>query len=198
MASPQIEEDFPKGHPARFDYDPHSPEAIEWARKNVAPLGQRDFPVDHPKAADTPGNTNHLQWQAGVDPHNPHREAHTGRTPAQAAGVAALTETASKAAQESPVLQPLDASIVNAALDERRRQLNRDLLTPEEYSDVVARVRAATADPVSEADVKARIEKQHQALQVLLGRGYTRATALEVIAREGADKFLQQPATGQS
>jgi hypothetical protein len=34
MPTPQ-EPDFPPGHPARFDYDPDSPEAQEWARKHV-------------------------------------------------------------------------------------------------------------------------------------------------------------------
>src|SRR5260221_7540880 len=138
MTNHQLERDFPPGHPASSDYDPRSPEAIEWARKNVSPLGQRDFPVDHPKAADTAGNTNALVWETGVDPHNPHREPHTGRTPEQAAGVAVMSAIASKAALESPVTQPLDAAEVNAALDAKRREVNRDLLTPAEYSEVIA------------------------------------------------------------
>lgn len=77
----QPQEDFPKGHPARFDYDPHSPEAVEWKRRNIHPKGERDFPVDHPKAVDTKGNTNHLPVRAGVDPLNPHLEAFTGAQP---------------------------------------------------------------------------------------------------------------------
>ncbi len=187
---PQIEEDFPKGHPARHDFDPRSPEAQEWARLHVAPLGERDFAVDDPKAADTPGNTNALQWESGVDPHNPHREPHTGRTPAQAAGVAVLSALASKAAKESPVLQPLDAAEVNAALDEKRRQVNRDLLTPAEYSEVIAQIQEAPRTAETEQQIRARIERQHLALGALMQRGYTRNAALEVIAREGADKVL--------
>lgn len=186
----QPESDFPAGHPARFDYDPASPEAIEWARVNVSPLGQRDFPVDHPKAADTPGNTNALVWEAGVDPHNPHRAPHTGRTPEQAAGVAAMTAIASNRAKESPVLQPLDATEVNAALDKKRQEAGRDLLTPEEYSEVIASIQVQPRTQETEAQIRERIEKQHLALGALIGRGYTRNAALEVIAREGAEKIL--------
>lgn len=193
----QPEQDFPKGHPARFDYDPSSPEAIEWARRNVSPLGERDFPVDHQKAADTPGNTNALEWETGVDPHNPHREPHTGRTPEQAAGVAAMSAIASKAAAESPVLQPMDAGEVNAALDLKRRQVNRDLLTPEEYSEVIASIQSTPRTVESDQAIRDRIEKQHLALGALISRGYTRNAALEVIAREGADKVLGISATAQ-
>lgn len=78
MPTPQ-EPDHPPGHPKRFDYDPASPEAIEWKRKNFHPLGERDFPVDHPKAIDTPGNTNHIPALPGVDPNHPEREPFTGR-----------------------------------------------------------------------------------------------------------------------
>lgn len=198
MTNQQIERDFPPGHPAASDYDPRSPEAIEWARRNVTPFGQRDFPVDHPKAADTPGNTNTLEWETGVDPHNPHREAHTGRTPEQAAGVAAMSETASRAAKESPVTLPLDAAVVNTALDKKRVEVGRDLLTPEEYSEVIAEVQTARRDPVSAEDVRVKVEKQHLALQTLLSRGYTRNSALEVIAREGTDKVLGVSAGEQS
>src|SRR5467141_1758713 len=78
--APQViaERAFPKGHPKAFDYVPNSPEAIEWARKNIHPKGERDFPVDHPKAVDTPGNTNHLPIRAGVDPLHPELEEFTG------------------------------------------------------------------------------------------------------------------------
>jgi hypothetical protein len=106
---PTNETDFPPGHPARFDYDPKSPEAVEWARKNVHPLGERDFPVDHPKAGDTPGNGNSVEWRAGVDPAHPEREEFTGRSPEQAAAVKALNAELAKAAQESPVLEPMIA-----------------------------------------------------------------------------------------
>lgn len=74
------ERDFPKGHPKASDYDPKSPEAIEWARVNIHPLGERDFPVDHIKAVDTPGNTNHIPVRAGEDPAHPELEPHTGAT----------------------------------------------------------------------------------------------------------------------
>lgn len=81
----KTEEDFPKGHPARFDYDPASPEAQEWARKNVHPLGERAYPVDSVKSSDTPGNDCSLEWRPGVDPRNPHLEAFTGASPEVAA-----------------------------------------------------------------------------------------------------------------
>lgn len=190
MTNQQVEHDFPPGHPGRFDYDPTSPEAIEWARKNVAPLGERDFPVDHPKAVDTPGNLNHLVVETGVDPLNPHREAHTGRTPAQVAGIRALSEAASRAAKESPVALPLDAAVVNAALDRKRQELGRDLLTEAEYSDVIAEIHRARSEGEDPDEVRAKVERQHRAVDVLIGRGYTRNTALELVAREGADTIL--------
>lgn len=186
----QPEQDFPKGHPGRADYDPHSSEAIEWARKHVAPLGERDFPVDHPKAIDTPGNTNALTWRAGEDPHNPHREPFTGRTPEQAAGVAALSAMASKAALESPVVQPIDAVEVNAALDLKRKAVGRDLLTPAEYSEVIAEIQSKPRAVESDAVIRERVERQHLALGKLISAGYTRGAALERIALEGADKIL--------
>jgi hypothetical protein len=186
----QVEQDFPPGHPGRADYNPNSAEAIEWARKNVSPLGERDFPVDHPKAIDTPGNLNSLTYAPGVDPHNPHREPFTGRTPEQVAGIARLTAMASAAAKESPVVQPLDAMVVANALNAKRKAVGRDILTPEEYAGVMADLQTqprAGEDP----DVTLqRINAQHQALAILLGKGYTRQTALEMIARDGADKVL--------
>lgn len=100
------EQDFPPGHPARFDYNPDSPEAKEWARKNVHPKGERDFPVDHPKAVDTPGNTNHVPVLAGVDPNHPELEAFTGRTPEVAERVREIQRRMSAAAKESPSLDP--------------------------------------------------------------------------------------------
>lgn len=100
------EEDFEQGHPKRFDYDPNSPEAIEWARKHVFPKGERDFPPDHPKAMDTPGNTNATEWRAGVDPAHPENEPFTGRTPEQAAAVHRFEAELSRKAKESPVAEP--------------------------------------------------------------------------------------------
>lgn len=75
------ERDFPLGHPKACDYVPGSPDAIEWARKNIHPKGERDFPVDHVKAVDTPGNTNALPIRPGVDPLHPELEEFTGATP---------------------------------------------------------------------------------------------------------------------
>jgi len=187
-----VEPDFPPGHPARCDYDPDSPEAEEWARQHVAPFGERDFTVDHPKAADTAGNTNHLRWAAGVDPYNPHLEPFTGRTPKQAAGVAALSAIASARAEESPVLQPLDAIAVADALNKKRKELGRDMLTPDEYSAVVGEIQRA-ARPVEDVEAVAkRIALQHQALAILLSSGYSRDTAVEMIGREGPEEVLKR------
>lgn len=98
------ERDFPKGHPKAGDYDPKSPEAIEWARVNIHPLGERDFPVDHPKALDTKGNTNAVPVRAGEDPARPEIEAHTGATPEVAAARKAYEQQLSAQAKETPVL----------------------------------------------------------------------------------------------
>lgn len=108
MATPQ-EPDFPPGHPARFDYNPASPEAKEWARIHVHPKGERDWPVDHPKAVDTQGNKNAQVIEPGVDPDHPELEAFTGRTPEQAAAVKAFNAELAKVAKESPALEPVIA-----------------------------------------------------------------------------------------
>jgi len=84
MATPE-EPDFPPGHPKRFDYDPRSEAAKEWARLHIHPAGERDFPVGHPKAVDTRGNTNAVPVLPGVDPAHPELEPFTGRTPEQVA-----------------------------------------------------------------------------------------------------------------
>lgn len=104
--TPQVatEEDFPKGHPARFDYDPASPEAKEWARKNIHLKGERDFPVDHPKAVDTKGNTNHIPVRIGVDPLHPEREAFTGASPEQAAARKKMQAELAARQAETPML----------------------------------------------------------------------------------------------
>lgn len=188
--SPVREEDFPRGHPGRGDYDPSSPDAIEWARTHVAPLGERDFPIDHPGAVDTAGHKNVIVWTAGVDPFNPHREPHTGRTPEQVAGIRALSEFASRVAKESPAAMPVDAIAVNAALDAKRRQVGRDLLTEAEYRDVVAPFHAGQTTAQATAEVQASIARQHEALGYLQSRGYTRNAALEILGREGADTIL--------
>jgi hypothetical protein len=98
------ERDFPKGHPKAADYDPTSPDAIEWARIHVHPLGERDFPVDHVKAVDTKGNTNHIPVRAGIDPMHPEREEHTGASPEIAAARHAQEAKLSGQAKETPTL----------------------------------------------------------------------------------------------
>lgn len=104
------EEDHPKGHPARHDYDPKSPEAKEWARRNIHPKGERDYPIDHVKAVDTKGNLNHVRIDAGVDINNPEREAFTGRSPEQAKAVRDMNARLAKAALDTippaPVVAP--------------------------------------------------------------------------------------------
>lgn len=105
MATPQ-EEDFPKGHPKRFDYDPDSPEALEWMRKNYHPKGERDYPLDHPKAVDTPGNTNAREVLPGIDPDKPELEAFTGRTPEVAKRVQDITRKLSEHAKETVLPEP--------------------------------------------------------------------------------------------
>jgi hypothetical protein len=76
-----LERDFPKGHPKAVDYVPGSPEAIEWARVNIHPVGQRDFPVDHVKACDSKNTDTTLEWKPGIDPRHPELEEHTGAAP---------------------------------------------------------------------------------------------------------------------
>lgn len=137
------ERDFPPGHPKAVDFDPKSPEALEWARQNVHQKGERDFPVDHPKAIDTPGNSNHVQWLAGVDPNNPHLQPFTGKTPEQVAALAEYDAMIQSGAHESPVLEPLDALVANAALEARRKELKVDVLTSEQYTQVIAELHEA-------------------------------------------------------
>jgi hypothetical protein len=108
MPTPQ-EPDFPPGHPARFDYDPKSDAAKEWARKNIFPKGERDFPPDHPKAVDTPGNKNHLEVLPGIDPDRPDHEAFTGRSPEQAKAAKELYRQLAEGAKETPPAQPVMA-----------------------------------------------------------------------------------------
>jgi hypothetical protein len=103
------EEDYPVGHPARFDYDPDSKEAKEWARKHHNPKGERDFPVDHPKAVDTPGNDNATEWKPGIDPARPHHEEHTGRSPKVAKKLKQIAQEVAKSVPESPAKQPVEA-----------------------------------------------------------------------------------------
>jgi len=191
MTTKQVEQDFPPGHPGRNDWDPESAEAKEWARKNVAPLGERDFPVDHAKALDTPGNLNHLPITAGVDPLNPHREPFTGRTQAQATALRALSEKASTAAKESPVVQPIDAAVVNRMLDQKRTELQRDLLTPEEYQGVLRDYHAVRSSGVAAAVEELKLTTEQQAISYVMSRGYTVDVATIIVHREGAEKILK-------
>jgi hypothetical protein len=102
--SPVTERDFPKGHPKAADYDPKSPEAIEWARVNIHPMGERAYPVDSKKSSDTPGHECSLEWRAGVDPLHPELEPHTGATPEVAAARRAAYLAQQPKAQETPTL----------------------------------------------------------------------------------------------
>ncbi len=108
MATPE-EPDFPPGHPKRFDYDPKSAAAKEWARKNIHTAGERDFPVGHPKALDTKGNTNGTPVRAGIDPAHPELEPFSGRTPEQVAADKELWEERKHLARPSPELEPREA-----------------------------------------------------------------------------------------
>lgn len=103
------ERDFPPGHPASSDYDPESPEAIEWARINVHPKGQRDWPVDHPAAVDTAGSKNTVVILPGVDPAHPELEPFTGRTPAQAEAARKAYLARLPQAKETPPREPIEA-----------------------------------------------------------------------------------------
>lgn len=105
MATPE-EPDFPPGHPARFDYNPESPEAIEWMRRHAWAAGERDWPIGHPAAMDTPGNKNSIEIQPGVDPAHPELEAHTGRTPEVAAKVKEIWRLMGERAKPSPEPEP--------------------------------------------------------------------------------------------
>ncbi len=108
MPTPE-EPDFPPGHPKRFDYNPRSPEAREWARLNIHPAGERDFPVGHPKAMDTKGNTNATPVLPGVDPAHPELEAFTGHTQEQVDADRELWDERARLAQPSPELEPTEA-----------------------------------------------------------------------------------------
>lgn len=120
------EQDFPPGHPARFDYNPSSPEAKEWARLHIHPKGERDYPVGHPKALDTPGNMNHVPIVAGIDPHHPDNEEFTGRSPEQAKAAREVYRQLSAQAKESPVPVPTIAVNPPKATHEQRAKVLDD------------------------------------------------------------------------
>ena len=136
------EDDFEAGHPARCDYDPESPAAKEWARRHVSLKGERDFAVDHPAALDTPGNLNHIEWSAGVDPFHPEREAFTGRNPAQAAAARQAAQAAAVAAKPTPARKPLDAHQVLEAYHKRLMELGIDDPTEEQYEKILRDINA--------------------------------------------------------
>jgi hypothetical protein len=117
MVAANHEDDFPKGHPARFDYDPASPEAKEWARRNISPKGERAFPVDHVKAPDSKVNDCATVWRPGVDPAHPEKEEFTGASPEVAAARRAFHTQLAKAAQETPMLE--DGRVNVAAVAEK-------------------------------------------------------------------------------
>lgn len=139
----QVERDFPVGHPKAADTKIGSPEHIAWLREHEFAENKRDFPPGHPKAIDTPGNINHIEWQPGVDPYNPHVEAFTGLQPAQAEAVADWNKAEAEGAHESPALKPIDANVANAALDAERKRLGVDVLTADQHAAVMEQLQNA-------------------------------------------------------
>lgn len=140
---PQAERDFPVGHPAAVDTIIGSREHNAWLEQHKWLENQRDFPPGHPKAADTPGNLNHLPVVAGVDPLNPHLEAHTGLTPERANMVRAWNLQQAAVAKESAALEPIDANVANEALAAERKRLDVDALTAEQTQAILARLQRA-------------------------------------------------------
>ena len=140
---PQVERDFPIGHPAAVDTIIGSREHKLWLEQHKWLENQRDFPPGHPKAADTPGNLNHIPVVAGVDPLNPHLEAHTGLTPEKAAAVREWNKAQAALAKESAALEPIDANVANEALAAERKRLDVDALTAEQTQEVLARLQNA-------------------------------------------------------
>ena len=134
----QIERDFPVGHPAAVDTVIGSPEHLEWIEKHKFLENVRDFPPGHSKAVDTAGNLNSLPVRPGVDPHNPHLEEHTGRTPVQAAAVREWNKAEAAGAHESPVMPVIDAAVLNDALVAERARLHVDALTMEQTQAVMS------------------------------------------------------------
>jgi hypothetical protein len=76
------------------------------------------------------------------------------------------------------------------ALNAKRRELKRDVLTPDEYASVMAGLQTKPRPGEDPEVVARRIAAQHQALSVLLAKSYPRQTALDMIALEGAEKIL--------
>jgi hypothetical protein len=141
------ERDFPIGHPAAIDTVLGSPEHLAWVEKHKFEENARDFPPGHPKAVDTKGNLNSMHVRAGVDPHNPHLEPFTGRTPAQAATWAKWHQEEAAGAHESPVMPVIDQAVLNAALAEERDRLDVDALSMEQTQAVMARLQHLALQP---------------------------------------------------
>jgi hypothetical protein len=136
----QVERDFPLGHPKAPDTIIGSPEHIAWTQQHKFHENLRDFPPGHPKAGDTPGNLNHVENIAGVDPNNPHLEPFTGLQPEAAAAVAEWNREEAAGAHESPALVPIDANAANAALEAERKRLGVEVLNALQHAAVIARL----------------------------------------------------------
>ena len=132
------ERDFPIGHPAAIDTVIGSPEHRAWLRAHDLSGGEPDFPLGHPGRIDTPGNLNHVEWRAGVDPLNPQMEAFSGRTPDQARAVADYNAQAARGAKETRALPPVNAEIANAALEKKRKELGVFFLSADQIREVLA------------------------------------------------------------
>jgi len=140
-----VEQDFEQGHPKRFDYDPASPAAREWARVHISVKGERDFPVDHPKAVDTKGNHNTVVVLPGVDPFHPELEAFTGRTPEQAKAAAEMLAELARQAKETPPRPLIDGVKLNEALIRERQRLGVQTLNAAQYAAVLEKFAAQAA-----------------------------------------------------
>lgn len=144
----QTERDFPIGHPLAIDTVIGSPEHKAWLGQFDTSLGESDFPLGHPARVDTPGNLNHLEWRAGVDPMNAQMEAFTGRTPDQARAIANYNATASKQAKETAAVPPVDAQAANDALEQRRKELGVFFLTADQTKEVLSGLQRRRKDDV--------------------------------------------------
>ena len=174
----QVERDFPLGHPAAVDTVIGSPEHLEWIEQHKFLENARDFPPGHPKAVDTAGNLNALPVRPGVDPHNPHLEEHTGRTPAQASAIREWNKAEAAGAHESPVMPVIDAAVLNAALAEERERLHVDALTMEQTQVVMSKL-------------------QHLALKAPRPAEVPSVAVMESMARAGTLPEDWYPSTGK-
>lgn len=151
--APQIERDFPIGHPAAVDTIIGSEEHLAWLEHHKFLENARDFPPGHPKAVDTAGNLNALPIRPGIDPHNPHLEEHTGRTPEKAEAMREWQKAEAAGAHESPVMPVIDAAVLNAALAAKRADLDVDALTMEQTQAVMAELQHLALKPPRPAQV---------------------------------------------